>query len=124
MRPTAALYLTSRRTYNRWLDLRGRLAGYCMADTWRVDPGNGPGYAGYAHWRCWKRRHPATEEHRFNNYVWHTGERTVYVPTGVQGVQPRWGKHSLIVPRRRARMILRYCERLVQERRRTREGAA
>lgn len=126
----ARWFVATRRAHNRWLDLRGRLAGYCMASTWRVDPKHGPGYApgyapGYSHWRCWRKRHPLTEPHRFINYIWSDGGPSEYDPlplgadaNGVRwwaagdgrGNPPRWGKHHGLSTRRRDRLQSQYLQ--------------
>jgi len=118
------LRLLGYRIHNRWLDLRGRLSGYCMATTWREDTGYGPGYMpGYDHWRCWRKRHPATEPHRFNNHVWLPGTPGRFDPLPIRnadntdwfdgrgvGRAPRWGKHHAVPPRGRSRRMARYAE--------------
>jgi hypothetical protein len=111
-------YLTTHRIHNRWLDLRGRLAGYCMATTWLDETRHGPSYGGgYAHWRCWRKRHPVSKPHRFNNYVWPVEGRVKFSPTkGRDGTPPPWGKHHLTATRRRARLMEQYAisERLLR----------
>jgi hypothetical protein len=115
-------FIVSRRGHNRWLDLRGRLAGYCMATTWRQDTGHGPGYSpGYSHWRCWRKRHPATEPHRYINYVWTDDGPSDYDPLPIHATEtgslelppagnpPRWGRHHVLSTRRRDRARARYA---------------
>jgi hypothetical protein len=105
------------RTHNRLLDLRGRLAGMCMADTWHKDPRWGWGYSpGYSHWRCLRRRGHAGP-HRFINYVWVSGEgRAEYLSEfapvdhrmvrQVDGAsKPKWVRHHAISRRSRARLM-------------------
>jgi hypothetical protein len=79
---------------NCWQDLRAVLAGACNASTW--DP-TIPGYHGYSHWRCAKKRGHDQEvkvyrdgdyvdgatygPHRFNNYTWvGPGHKTQFAP--------------------------------------------
>jgi len=79
-------YIAQHRISNRLLDVRGALTGACLASTWDESAGNYRG--GYTHWRCMKKRGHADiaedlagrEVHRFNNYVWTSGEAPVFMP--------------------------------------------
>jgi hypothetical protein len=132
---SATWLIASSRLHNRWLDLRGRLAGYCMATTWRNDTGFGPGYApGGPHWRCWKKRHLPIEAHRFHNYIWHTDRGSMFDPLPVlvrqagepyrirPGEPPPWGLgpvvgHHAIAPRGKERKMRQYADRQLRLRR-------
>lgn len=138
MRLRTHWFIFSRRVHNRWLNLRGRLSGYCMASTWREDTGHGPGYSpGYDHWRCWRKR-GHTEAHRFNNYIWDDhGDGGAFDPLPVRnadntdwfdgrghGAPPRWGKHHAVAPRGRSRRMARYAQAQVKIRRAARGASS
>lgn len=130
------LIIAGRRLRNRILDLIGRLAGYCMADTWQDETDqHGPRYAGYSHWRCWVKRadhrgrHGPILRHRFNNHRWRPGGETEFAPIPVTflddpeagfGSPPAWARrwpHAMVAPRRRERAVADYLTRTMAARR-------
>lgn len=107
-RAVCTLHLTADRLYNRWFDLRARLAGYCNNAPWRPEPDRG---GGYAHWRCALRRHHEGL-HRYRNYVWCDDGSVDYVPIPITRVnQPSvdqpWDR-KLTKTRRQARAAARW----------------
>ena len=105
-----------RRLANRWWDLVGHAAGFCMATTWReADSTYG---RGMRHWRCGylRKAHRADGAHRFGDFLWNDQHGPARVPalrTGVDlvgaGDLPRWlrGRHYAVGTRRRDRQATR-----------------
>lgn len=105
---------TTRRVANRWWDLAGRAAGFCMVTTWQQ--GQATYKPGMKHWRCYVLRSAHAGQHRNGNYRWATGGKPIYDPlplnvlrTGPKpGVPPRWlrDRHYDIGTRGRDRLAL------------------
>ena len=100
-----AAWRVRHRLANRALDARARLAGACNASTWVESIGDYAG--GYSHWRCGKRRghlHPITgmdQPHRFNNYIWRSGDKVEYAPIPVHGLDENVQDWDQIIPFRK-----------------------
>jgi hypothetical protein len=100
------------RCQNRLADLNAVRLGYCNHNPFaaELDAGRYPGT--YSHWRC-LRKDSRPHVHRFNNYTWSEGEKTVYDPVDWQGGAdgsawsgPKWmRKRSMIQTCRQVRQI-------------------
>ncbi len=111
-----SLLVTARRLANRWWDLVGYAAGFCMATTWReADQTYG---RGMRHWRCGylRKAHRSDGSHRFGDFLWSDQDAPFIrrsVRTGVDmvgaGELPRWlrGRHYSVGTRRRDRLAMR-----------------
>jgi hypothetical protein len=134
------LFIAARRARNRVLDAVGWLLGYCMATTWRPETDErGPGFAGYAHWRCWHTRrqhrnmHGPNYWHRFGPYRWRPAGPTEHAPLRTAsgevsgyGSPPWWARrwpHALTPSRRQERLVMEYAERQSASRRAQRAAA-
>lgn len=110
-----SMLTTTRRVANRWWDLAGRTAGYCMVTTWQQ--GQATYKPGMKHWRCYVLRKAHAGQHRNGNYRWATGGKPIYDPLPLNilrsgpkpGVPPRWlrDRHYDIGTRGRDRLALR-----------------
>lgn len=106
--------ITTRRVANRWWDVAGRAAGFCMVTTWQQ--GQATYKPGMKHWRCYVLRSAHAGQHRNGNYRWATAGKPIYDPlplnvlrTGPKpGVPPRWlrDRHYDIGTRARDRLAL------------------
>jgi hypothetical protein len=104
--------ITARRAANRWWDLLGLAAGFCMTSTWdQTRATYGPGRR---HWRCGKLlRNHGSAWHRFGDFRWMDDQPAIMhvVPgSGVgAGQLPRWlrGRHYSVGTRRRDRFAQR-----------------
>jgi hypothetical protein len=109
-----SMLTTTRRVTNRWWDLAGRAAGFCMATTWQQ--GQATYKPGMKHWRCYVLRSAHAGQHRNGNYRWATGGKPIYDPLPLNvlrsgpkpGVPPRWlrDRHYDIGTRARDRLAL------------------
>lgn len=110
-----SLGVTGARVNNRWWDLVGYAAGFCMKTTWQAERAT---YSpGHKSWRCWVLRKAHQGPHRTGTYRWSTGGKPIYdpLPAGVvwsrvrPGAAPRWlsGRHRDVGTRRRDRVAVR-----------------